>query len=95
MRARDLELASALNADYYLESLPVDLDIFNSAKDVAVYRRGYSLEKEVELPHSNPTAIVVLQEGLMLREKVDYLQAQLFRWIIKVSHLLRKPFSPL
>mmetsp|Transcript_15363 Transcript_15363/g.37732 ORF Transcript_15363/g.37732 Transcript_15363/m.37732 type:complete len:467 (+) Transcript_15363:1086-2486(+) len=67
--SRDLELGSALNADYYLESLPIDLDYFNSASDVAVYRRGYSLEKE---------------EGLMLGEKLDYLQAQLFRWLVKV-----------
>eukprot|EP00466_Bigelowiella_natans_P014942 jgi/Bigna1/66758/fgenesh1_pg.2_\ len=69
VESRDLELASALNADYYLESLPVDLDNFNSVSDVAVYRRGYS---------------TVSEEGRLFGEKLDYLQAQFFRWAIKL-----------
>ncbi|GAB5354521.1 hypothetical protein AAMO2058_000125600 [Amorphochlora amoebiformis] len=69
LSGKDLELANALNADYYLESLPVDLDFFNSASKVKVYRRGYSTARD---------------RGLMLGEKLDYLQAQSLRRVLKL-----------
>nr|VDD03935.1 unnamed protein product [Brassica oleracea] len=76
LSARDLALTSALNTDYLL-TLPVYVD-WNKASEsnAIVFRRGYATEK---------------QKGLLLVEKLDYIQSIVLRGIFStISKPLRK-----
>ncbi|KAF2602249.1 hypothetical protein F2Q70_00024285 [Brassica cretica] len=76
LSARDLALTSALNTDYLL-TLPVYVD-WNKASEsnAIVFRRGYATEK---------------QKGLLLVEKLDYIQSVVLRGIFStISKPLRK-----
>ncbi|XP_042043624.1 uncharacterized protein LOC121789188 isoform X1 [Salvia splendens] len=70
---RDLMLTSALNTDYLL-TLPIYVDWKRaSVSSVIVFRRGYTTER---------------QKGLLIAEKLDYLQSKLLQNII---FLIAKP----
>lgn len=70
LSTQDLQLSSALNTDYLL-TLPIDVDWKRaSSSNAIVFKRGYTTER---------------QEGLLIGEKLDYLQ----------SRLLQKTFSSL
>ncbi|CAH8387032.1 unnamed protein product [Eruca vesicaria subsp. sativa] len=76
LSARDLALTSALNTDYLL-TLPVYVDWNKTSESNAiVFRRGYATEK---------------QKGLLLVEKLDYIQSVVLRGIFStISKPLRK-----
>ncbi|KAL0720216.1 hypothetical protein Bca4012_034815 [Brassica carinata] len=76
LSARDLALTSALNTDYLL-TLPVYVDWKKASESNAiVFRRGYATEK---------------QKGLLLVEKLDYIQSIVLRGIFStISKPLRK-----
>ncbi|KAL2316515.1 hypothetical protein Fmac_030391 [Flemingia macrophylla] len=64
LSARDLMLTSALNTDYLL-TLPIYVDWKRAYESNAIiFRRGYATEK---------------QKGLLIVEKLDYLQSKLLR----------------
>ncbi|XP_052205203.1 uncharacterized protein LOC127810025 [Diospyros lotus] len=66
LSARDLMLTSALNSDSLL-TLPIYVDWKKASESNAIiFRRGYALEK---------------QKGLLLVEKLDYLQSKLLQGI--------------
>uniref|UniRef100_A0A803PBE7 Uncharacterized protein n=1 Tax=Cannabis sativa TaxID=3483 RepID=A0A803PBE7_CANSA len=66
LSARDLMLTSALNSDYLL-TLPIYVDWKKAAESNAIiFRRGYATER---------------QKGLLIVEKLDYLQSKLLRGI--------------
>ncbi|XP_047957740.1 uncharacterized protein LOC125203443 isoform X2 [Salvia hispanica] len=74
---RDLMLTSALNTDYLL-TLPIYVDWKRaSLSSVIVFRRGYTTER---------------QKGLLIAEKLDYLQSKLLQNII---FLIAKPMGRL
>ncbi|KAJ7952075.1 DUF3754 family protein [Quillaja saponaria] len=69
LSARDLMLTSALNTDYLL-TLPIYVDWKRAYKSNAIiFRRGYTTER---------------QKGLLLVEKLDYLQSKLLQGIFFV-----------
>ncbi|KAL6137292.1 hypothetical protein ACLB2K_062584 [Fragaria x ananassa] len=66
LSARDLMLTSALNSDYLL-TLPIYVDWKKASESNAIiYRRGYATER---------------QKGLLLVEKLEYVQSKLLRGI--------------
>ncbi|XP_062008912.1 uncharacterized protein LOC133725605 isoform X2 [Rosa rugosa] len=66
LSARDLMLTSALNSDYLL-TLPIYVDWKKASQSNAIiYRRGYATER---------------QKGLLLVEKLEYIQSKLLRGI--------------
>ncbi|KAL6144318.1 hypothetical protein ACLB2K_055012 [Fragaria x ananassa] len=66
LSARDLMLTSALNSDYLL-TLPIYVDWKKASESNAIiYRRGYATER---------------QKGLLLVEKLEYIQSKLLRGI--------------
>ncbi|KAL1533161.1 hypothetical protein AAHA92_33085 [Salvia divinorum] len=74
---RDLMLTSALNTDYLL-TLPIYVDWKRaSVSSVIVFRRGYTTER---------------QKGLLIAEKLDYLQSKFLQNII---FLIAKPMGRL
>ncbi|XP_057781212.1 uncharacterized protein LOC130999635 [Salvia miltiorrhiza] len=74
---RDLMLTSALNTDYLL-TLPIYIDWKRaSVSSVIVFRRGYTTER---------------QKGLLIAEKLDYLQSKLLQNIL---FLIAKPMGRL
>ncbi|WJX70151.1 hypothetical protein P8452_54289 [Trifolium repens] len=75
LSARDLMLTSALNTDYLL-TLPVYVDWERAYESNAIiFRRGYATEK---------------QNGLLIVEKLDYLQSKLLQTIFFV---ISKPLA--
>ncbi|XP_065859955.1 uncharacterized protein [Euphorbia lathyris] len=75
LSARDLMLTSALNSDYLL-TLPVYVDWKKASESNAIiFRRGYSTER---------------QKGLMIVEKLDYLQS---RFLQKIFFLISEPLG--
>ncbi|XP_045807112.1 uncharacterized protein LOC123899896 isoform X1 [Trifolium pratense] len=77
LSARDLMLTSALNTDYLL-TLPVYVDWERAYESNAIiFRRGYATEK---------------QNGLLIVEKLDYLQSKLLQTIFFV---ISKPLAKL
>ncbi|GMH03970.1 hypothetical protein Nepgr_005809 [Nepenthes gracilis] len=76
LSVRDLMLTSALNADYLL-NLPIYVDWKKASESNAIiFRRGYATEK---------------QKGLLIVEKLDYLQSKLLQELFSlVSKPLRK-----
>ncbi|KAK7325345.1 hypothetical protein VNO77_29507 [Canavalia gladiata] len=77
LSARDLMLTSALNSDYLL-TLPVYVDWKRAYESNAIiFRRGYATEK---------------QKGLLIVEKLDYLQSKLLR---RIFFIISKPLSRL
>ncbi|KAK3131379.1 hypothetical protein QOZ80_6AG0505660 [Eleusine coracana subsp. coracana] len=77
LSAQDLLLTSALNTDYLL-TLPIYVDWKKAAESNAIiFRRGYATER---------------QKGLLLVEKLDYLQSKLLQRIFfSLSRPLKKP----
>lgn len=68
LSVRDLMLTSALNSDYLL-TLPIYVDWKRASKSNAIiFRRGYCTEK---------------QKGLLIVEKLDYLQSKVLQGISK------------
>ncbi|XP_050380735.1 uncharacterized protein LOC126797979 isoform X2 [Argentina anserina] len=66
LSAKDLMLTSALNSDYLL-TLPIYVDWKKASESNAIiYRRGYATER---------------QNGLLLVEKLEYIQSKLLRGI--------------
>ncbi|XP_057422529.1 uncharacterized protein LOC130716577 isoform X2 [Lotus japonicus] len=77
LSARDLMLTSALNTDYLL-TLPIYVDWKRAYESNAIiFRRGYATEK---------------QSGLLIVEKLDYLQSKLLQAIFSV---ISKPLARL
>ncbi|XP_058780348.1 uncharacterized protein LOC131653994 isoform X2 [Vicia villosa] len=77
LSARDLMLTSALNTDYLL-TLPIYVDWEKAYESNAIiFRRGYATEK---------------QNGLLIVEKLDYLQSKLLETIFS---LVSKPLAKL
>lgn len=77
LSARDLTLTSALNTDYLL-TLPIYVDWEKAYESNAIiFRRGYATEK---------------QNGLLIVEKLDYLQSRLLQTIFFV---ISKPLAKL
>ncbi|CAK8535544.1 unnamed protein product [Lathyrus sativus] len=77
LSARDLMLTSALNTDYLL-TLPIYVDWEKAYESNAIiFRRGYATEK---------------QNGLLIVEKLDYLQSKLLETIFS---LISKPLAKL
>ncbi|PON87710.1 hypothetical protein TorRG33x02_165540 [Trema orientale] len=77
LSARDLMLTSALNSDYLL-TLPIYVDWKRASESNAIiFRRGYATER---------------QKGLLIVEKLDYLQSKLLRGIF---FLISKPLGNL
>ncbi|XP_061357190.1 uncharacterized protein LOC133301561 isoform X2 [Gastrolobium bilobum] len=77
LSARDLMLTSALNTDYLL-TLPIYVDWKREYESNAIiFRRGYATEK---------------QKGLLIVEKLDYLQSKLLR---KIFSVISKPLAKL
>ncbi|KAI3904498.1 hypothetical protein MKW98_014678 [Papaver atlanticum] len=77
LSARDLLLTSSLNTDYLL-TLPIYVDWKKALESNAIiYRRGYATER---------------QNGLLLAEKLDYLQSKLLQGIF---FTLSKPVAKL
>ncbi|KAL8115458.1 hypothetical protein AgCh_022087 [Apium graveolens] len=69
----DLMLTSALNTDYLL-TLPIYVDWRKASESKAIiFRRGYTTEK---------------QKGLLIGEKLDYLQSRL---LLRIFFLVAKP----
>ncbi|GLT51345.1 hypothetical protein SLA2020_247620 [Shorea laevis] len=69
LSARDLMLTSALNSDYLL-TLPIYVDWKRASQSNAIiFRRGYTTERE---------------KGLLIVEKLDYLQSRLLRGIFSI-----------
>ncbi|KAK1394478.1 3-methyl-2-oxobutanoate hydroxymethyltransferase [Heracleum sosnowskyi] len=69
----DLMLTSALNTDYLL-TLPIYVDWKKASESKAIiFRRGYTTEK---------------QKGLLIGEKLDYLQSRL---LLRIFFLVAKP----
>ncbi|GLU00925.1 hypothetical protein SLE2022_182590 [Rubroshorea leprosula] len=69
LSARDLMLTSALNSDYLL-TLPIYVDWKRASQSNAIiFRRGYTTER---------------QKGLLIVEKLDYLQSRLLRGIFSI-----------
>ncbi|XP_038684127.1 uncharacterized protein LOC119984326 isoform X2 [Tripterygium wilfordii] len=69
LSARDLMLTSALNTDYLL-TLPIYVDWKRASESNAIiFRRGYAAET---------------QKGLLLVEKLDYIQSKLLRGIFSI-----------
>ncbi|TVU01211.1 hypothetical protein EJB05_53338 [Eragrostis curvula] len=77
LSAQDLLLTYALNTDYLL-TLPIYVDWKKAAQSNAIiFRRGYATER---------------QKGLLLVEKLDYLQSKLLQRIFfSLSRPLKKP----
>ncbi|XP_059649869.1 uncharacterized protein LOC132295584 isoform X1 [Cornus florida] len=70
LSARDLMLTSALNNDYLL-TLPIYVDWKRASESNAIiFRRGYTKER---------------QKGLLLVEKLDYLQSKLLQGIFFIT----------
>ncbi|CAL0332119.1 unnamed protein product [Lupinus luteus] len=77
LSVRDLMLTSALNSDYLL-TLPIYVDWKRAYESNAIiFRRGYATEK---------------QKGLLIVEKLDYLQSLLLRTIF---FIISKPLGKL
>ncbi|KAL9323257.1 hypothetical protein ACSQ67_011310 [Phaseolus vulgaris] len=77
LSARDLMLTSALNTDYLL-TLPIYVDWKRAYESNAIiFRRGYATEK---------------QKGLLIVEKLDYLQSKILRTTFFV---ISKPLTKL
>ncbi|XP_040999933.1 uncharacterized protein LOC121246027 isoform X7 [Juglans microcarpa x Juglans regia] len=77
LSARDLMLTSALNTDYLL-TLPIYVDWKKASESNAIiFRRGYATER---------------QKGLLIVEKLDYIQSKLLRGIFFV---ISKPLGKL
>ncbi|WVY99614.1 hypothetical protein V8G54_025684 [Vigna mungo] len=77
LSARDLMLTSALNSDYLL-TLPIYVDWKRAYESNAIiFRRGYATEK---------------QKGLLIVEKLDYLQSKILRGTFFV---ISKPLTKL
>ncbi|KAK7270592.1 hypothetical protein RJT34_25881 [Clitoria ternatea] len=77
LSARDLMLTSALNSDYLL-TLPIYVDWKRAYESNAIiFRRGYATEK---------------QKGLLIVEKLDYLQSKLLR---RIFFVISKPLAKL
>ncbi|WCJ22563.1 hypothetical protein M5689_004647 [Euphorbia peplus] len=75
LSVQDLTLTSALNSDYLL-TLPVYVDWKKASESNAIiFRRGYSTER---------------QKGLMIVEKLDYLQS---RFLQKIFFLVSEPLG--
>ncbi|KAJ8527505.1 hypothetical protein K7X08_000012 [Anisodus acutangulus] len=75
LSARDLRLTSALNTDYLL-TLPISVDWKSAFQSSAIlFRRGYATEK---------------QKGLLIVEKLDYLQS---KFLQGVFFLIVKPLK--
>ncbi|KAG9130459.1 hypothetical protein Leryth_004423 [Lithospermum erythrorhizon] len=75
LSARDLLLTSALNTDYLL-TLPIYVDWKKASDSKAIiFRRGYATEK---------------QKGLMIVEKLDYLQSKLVQ---RIFFFIGKPLE--
>ncbi|KAF7154418.1 hypothetical protein RHSIM_Rhsim01G0182400 [Rhododendron simsii] len=75
LSARDLMLTSALNSDYLL-TLPVYVDWKRASESNAIiFRRGYATER---------------QKGLLLVDKLDYLQSKLLQGIFLI---ISKPLA--
>ncbi|XP_043718194.1 uncharacterized protein LOC122666133 isoform X3 [Telopea speciosissima] len=75
LSVRDLLLTSALNTDYLL-TLPINVDWKKaSASNAIIFRRGYATER---------------QQGLLVVEKLDYLQSKLLQ---KIFFILSKPLG--
>ncbi|KAI8572983.1 hypothetical protein RHMOL_Rhmol01G0243600 [Rhododendron molle] len=75
LSARDLMLTSALNSDYLL-TLPVYVDWKRASESNAIiFRRGYATER---------------QKGLLLVDKLDYLQSKLLQGIFST---ISKPLA--
>ncbi|KAL5539410.1 hypothetical protein UlMin_045105 [Ulmus minor] len=69
LSARDLVLTSSLNTDYLL-TLPIYVDWKKASESYAIiFRRGYTTEK---------------QKGLLIVEKLDYVQSKLLRGIFSI-----------
>nr|XP_023917388.1 uncharacterized protein LOC112028927 isoform X2 [Quercus suber] len=77
LSARDLMLTSALNTDYLL-TLPIYVDWKRASESNAIiFRRGYATER---------------QKGLLIVEKLDYIQSKLLRGIF---FIISKPLGKL
>ncbi|XP_035539265.1 uncharacterized protein LOC109021288 isoform X2 [Juglans regia] len=77
LSARDLMLTSALNTDYLL-TLPIYVDWKKASESNAIiFRRGYATER---------------QKGLLIVEKLDYIQSKLLRGLFFV---ISKPLGKL
>ncbi|KAJ8898768.1 hypothetical protein K2173_005095 [Erythroxylum novogranatense] len=77
LSATDLMLTSALNSDYLL-TLPIYVDWKKASKSNAIiFRRGYATER---------------QKGLLIVEKLDYLQSRLLQ---QIFFLVSKPLGKL
>ncbi|XP_062154881.1 uncharacterized protein LOC133862961 isoform X2 [Alnus glutinosa] len=77
LSARDLMLTSAMNTDYLL-TLPVYVDWKRASESNAIiFRRGYATER---------------QKGLLIVEKLDYIQSKLLRGIF---FIISKPLGKL
>ncbi|KAK4587661.1 hypothetical protein RGQ29_018891 [Quercus rubra] len=77
LSAGDLMLTSALNTDYLL-TLPIYVDWKRASESNAIiFRRGYSTER---------------QKGLLIVEKLDYIQSKLLRGIF---FIISKPLGKL
>ncbi|KAK8980916.1 hypothetical protein V6N11_059609, partial [Hibiscus sabdariffa] len=75
LSVRDLMLTNALNTDYLL-TLPIYVDWKKASESNAIiFRRGYATER---------------QKGLMIVEKLDYLQSRLLRGLFS---FISKPFG--
>ncbi|XP_010941110.1 uncharacterized protein [Elaeis guineensis] len=75
LSAQDLLLASALNNDYLL-TLPIYVDWKKASESNAIiFRRGYATER---------------QKGLLIVEKLDYLQSKLLQ---KIFFILSRPLK--
>ncbi|XP_060208772.1 uncharacterized protein LOC132636094 isoform X2 [Lycium barbarum] len=75
LSARDLRLTSALNTDYLL-TLPISVDWKSASQSRAIlFRRGYATER---------------QKGLLIVEKLDYLQS---KFLQRVFFLIVKPLK--
>ncbi|XP_016565125.1 uncharacterized protein LOC107863625 isoform X3 [Capsicum annuum] len=78
LSARDLRLTSALNTDYLL-TLPISVDWKSASQSSAIlFRRGYATER---------------QKGLLIVEKLDYLQSKFIQGVFSVIVKPLKKFS--
>ncbi|PHU22746.1 hypothetical protein BC332_07853 [Capsicum chinense] len=69
LSSRDLRLTSALNTDYLL-TLPISVDWKSASQSSAIlFRRGYATER---------------QKGLLIVEKLDYLQSKFLQGVFSV-----------
>ncbi|XP_051114771.1 uncharacterized protein LOC127240252 isoform X3 [Andrographis paniculata] len=76
LSTRDLILASALNTDYLL-TVPIYVDWKKASESsTIIFRRGYAMER---------------QEGLLIGEKLDYLQSKLLQSVF--FPLIGKPLG--